>query len=46
MVPVKLPISGEIQLTIFPSIAQLVIVAVEKQGEPVIVIMPEKVFSD
>jgi hypothetical protein len=40
IVPAKLPISGEVQVTEFPETVQEVSVAVEKQGEPLIVILP------
>ncbi len=46
MVPVKLPISGELQLTASPATVQPVIVPVEKQGEPFIVMLPEEVVPD
>ena len=46
IVPVKLPISGELQLTAFPANVQPVTEAVEKQGEPLIVMPPEKAVSD
>ncbi len=41
MVPVKLPISGELQLTASPATVQPMTVAVEKQGDPSIVMLPE-----